>query len=137
MNRLGLQELARIRLAEARTLLENGHAPGAYYLCGYAVECALKACIARQTREHDFPDKKLANAAHTHKLAELVKLAGLEPELDREIRTSPDFSDNWTVVKDWSEESRYTIKGDKETRDLLAAITNRTYGVLPWIRRHW
>ena len=31
----------------------------AYYMIGYCVECALKACIAKQIRRFDFPDKKL------------------------------------------------------------------------------
>jgi HEPN domain-containing protein len=30
-------------------LLEAGLYAGAYYLAGYAVECALKACIAKKT----------------------------------------------------------------------------------------
>lgn len=45
-------------------LLTAGMPEGAYYLAGYAVECALKSCIARRTQEHDFPDKKLANDSH-------------------------------------------------------------------------
>ena len=46
MNRRDLQELTRIRAVEAGTLLDQGMYDGAYYLSGYAVECALKACIS-------------------------------------------------------------------------------------------
>ena len=36
-----LQTLSRVRLVEAEALLKLGHADGAYYLAGYAVEFAL------------------------------------------------------------------------------------------------
>lgn len=55
LNRYDLQRLADLRAAEARLLLDNGYWSGAYYLAGYAVECGLKACIARRVREFDFP----------------------------------------------------------------------------------
>lgn len=58
MDRKGLQELSNVRLKEAKALLKVGMADGAYYLAGYAVECALKACIAKETRRYDFPDKR-------------------------------------------------------------------------------
>ncbi|MGC2744663.1 MAG: hypothetical protein WA672_15920 [Candidatus Angelobacter sp.] len=45
--RVDLQELAHLRLAEARLLLDGKSFAGAYYLTGLALECALKACIAR------------------------------------------------------------------------------------------
>jgi hypothetical protein len=41
MNRADLQQIAELRLQEARTLLTGGFPDGAYYLAGYAVECAL------------------------------------------------------------------------------------------------
>jgi hypothetical protein len=47
MNRNDLQNLSRLREKEAKVLLDNGCFAGAYYLLGYAVECALKACIAK------------------------------------------------------------------------------------------
>lgn len=68
VNRKDLQSLARTRLAEAKILLDAGRSDGAYYLAGYAVECALKACIARGTQRHEFPDKKTVDASHTHNL---------------------------------------------------------------------
>ena len=51
---------------------------GTYYLAGYAVECALKACIAKETKRHEFPDRRKVDASHTHDLRELVRLAKLE-----------------------------------------------------------
>ena len=49
LKRRDLRELALLRLKEAQVLLANGCWSGAYYLAGYAVECALKACIAKGT----------------------------------------------------------------------------------------
>ncbi len=55
MNRIDLQQLARARLREAEALLNAGEWSGAYYLAGYAVECGLKACIAKLTGLARFP----------------------------------------------------------------------------------
>jgi hypothetical protein len=56
MNRADLQALADLRVKEATILLDANCFEGAYYLLGYAIECALKACIAKQIKQHDFPD---------------------------------------------------------------------------------
>jgi HEPN domain-containing protein len=53
MNRTDFQELAEERLEDARPLLDAGRFSGAYYLAGYAVECALQACIARLTNQEE------------------------------------------------------------------------------------
>jgi hypothetical protein len=47
MNRNEFQRIARARVADARVLLGAKRYSGAYYLCGYAIECALKACIGQ------------------------------------------------------------------------------------------
>jgi len=78
VDRGDFQGLSRARLKEARALLRLGLSDGAYYLAGYAVECALKACIAKGTRRFEFPDKKKVDSSHSHNLRELVKIAGLE-----------------------------------------------------------
>jgi HEPN domain-containing protein len=58
MNRTEFQSLAEVRIREAKALLDAGLWDGAYYLAGYAVECALKACIAKRTRAEDFPPRE-------------------------------------------------------------------------------
>ncbi len=137
MNRNLLRQLARVRLRDARILLRNGNYAGAYYLCGYAVECALKACVARKTLRYDFPDKRAAQHAYTHDLKKLVGLASLQTALDRESQGNPNFELNWSVVKDWTEDSRYQLRDRNEARDLYSAITSRRHGVIRWIRRYW
>jgi HEPN domain-containing protein len=51
VDRKQLQNLARIRLKDAKALLGRKRWSGAYYLCGYVIECALKACILRHLGE--------------------------------------------------------------------------------------
>ena len=137
MDRKELQELARLRLREAKALAAAGLPGGAYYLAGYAVECALKACIAKATRRHEFPDKARAYASHTHDLSGLVKLALLEGFLRDLARADGEFDQNWGIVKLRSEKSRYQTFGPEEARVLIKAIADRRHGVLPWVARHW
>ncbi len=59
-------------------MLKLGLFDGAYYLADYAVECALKACIAKGTQRGDFPDKKTVDSSYTHNLNDLIKVARLE-----------------------------------------------------------
>jgi HEPN domain-containing protein len=98
MNRIDFQRLAELRLKEAKTLLSAELPDGAYYLAGYAVECALKACIAKRTREHDFPEKKLVNDSHTHDLGKLLELAGLSDLLKRDVANDEELKLDWENV---------------------------------------
>ncbi len=91
LNRAELQNLSRIRLREARALARLGMNDGAYYLDGYCVECALKACIAKATKRHDFPDKRKADASYTHSFKELLKVAGLVKSQTEEARRDASF----------------------------------------------
>jgi len=45
MNRVDLQKLSRIRVKEAKVLLDNGYFNGAYYLLGYSVECYCQGLV--------------------------------------------------------------------------------------------
>ncbi len=137
MNKDDFKGLSRIRRKEALALIKSGNYDGAYYLSGYIIECGLKACIAKNTKKYDFPDKKRVNQSYTHNLNDLVKVAGLESSLNQEIKKDPEFEVNWTLVKDWSEESRYQKHTKQEANDFYNVITNRKNGVLKWINQHW
>ena len=102
MNRIDLQEIAEIRLRECKALLAAGLSDGAYYLAGYAVECALKACIAKRTQEHDFPEKKLVNDSHTHDLVKLMQLAELTVDLETAMQANPAIKSSLDTIQDWS-----------------------------------
>jgi hypothetical protein len=137
MDRRALQELSRVRLKEARALATLGLFDGGYYLAGYAVECALKACIAKGTRRYEFPDRSKVNASYSHSLRELVRVAGLEDSLLNHSRGDPAFRTNWGVVQLWSEQGRYERHPPEAARELLEAIGDRRHGVISWIRLHW
>jgi HEPN domain-containing protein len=137
MNRVDFQELAEMRIRESKALLAAGFPDGAYYLAGYAIECALKACIAKRTREHDFPEKKLVNDSHTHDLGKLLQLAELKSELDAVVQDDPFMRSILETIQDWSETSRYEKKTVQDAKALLAAIEDREGGLLPWMRLRW
>lgn len=138
MNRRDFQELARVRLAEAKVLLDNGLYDGAYYLCGYVVECALKACICRQFRLHDFPpEPRVVADMYTHDFVRLVGRAGLAQMLQTELQTDPTFQAYWNTVSLWSERSRYERQPADSAEELYKAVADRQRGVLKWLRRHW
>lgn len=65
-SRTMFQRVAGMRIEEARTLFAAKQYGGAYYLAGYAVECALKAAICRQFQRHTLPSKKLVLDAFDH-----------------------------------------------------------------------
>lgn len=136
MNRGDFQQLAKIRLREAK-LLSRANAPdGAYYLAGYSVECALKACIAKSTKRHDFPDKQRANDSYTHHPKKLIIVAGLELALEEAVRQS-EFGRRWKIVIQWNEDSRYSHHTPQDAHDLIEAIENRNHGILQWLKKHY
>lgn len=106
-------------------------------MAGYAVEFGLKAVLAKQFQSATIPNKKLVLDIHTHNLDALVKLAGLKRSLDAEVLVSPAFELNWSVVKDWSEASRYAAWTPQEAVDLVNAVGNRSNGVIKWVARQW
>jgi hypothetical protein len=138
MNRADLQNLTRIRLREAKVLFDSRRYEGAYYLLGYAVECGFKTCIAKQTKRYDFPDRKFVNDIYTHDLNKLLKLSELEPEHRKESKRNPSFELNWTIVKDWSEQSRYVTGISRaKAKDFRSAVVSRRSGILPWLQKWW
>jgi HEPN domain-containing protein len=136
MKRIDFQQLAELRFKEAKALLAEGFPEGAYYLAGYAVECALKACIAKRTQEHDFPEKESIQF-YSHDLEKLLGFAKLKNEFDLALRAGPAMDANWIIVKDWSETSRYERKTIADATGLLKAIEDQTGGLLPWVQKRW
>jgi hypothetical protein len=53
MNRAEFQSLSLERAEDARALLQSRRYASAYYIAGYAIECGLKAAIARQRKQDD------------------------------------------------------------------------------------
>lgn len=136
MNRRELQALAEARLKDAQALYQAKRFDGAYYLAGNAIECAIKACIAKKTKKHDFPDKELGNKAYTHDVTLLLRLADIAEEFDREIRRDADLDDHWGVLKDWNEKSRYGRHGRAKAKALPDAVAG-PQGVLACLKGYW
>lgn len=132
-----LKSIAVMRLHEARVLLNTSNYSGAYYLSGYAIECGLKACIAKETKRFEFPDKSFSSDCYTHDLEKLIGLAGLRIKLKNEQDADQDFKDNWATAKDWNEISRYEEHDKMEAIDLYSAISGRNHGVLRWVKKYW
>jgi len=97
----------------------------------------LKACIAKRTRELDFPEKRLVNDSHTHDLEKLLSVAELKSELDAAVQVDPSMEESRTTVQEWSETSRYEKKTVQEAARLLRAIEDKKGGLLPWIMQRW
>lgn len=138
MNRSDLQRLAELRLNDARILFHEGAFGASYYLAGYSIECALKACIAKQIREFDFPDKRLVERSYSHNLTQLLEVAGVTSRFEEATADTPQLAANWRVVKEWSESSRYAVDTtEKSAHDMLTAIADETSGVLTWLKKLW
>ncbi len=134
-----LQELAKIRLREAKTLFKKREYSGAYYFSGYVIECGLKAVIAKNVKAKRLPERKLANNIYNkgHDLRTLIDLAGLKPEYDDNIKQSTVLSANLKIVEEWSVESRYAKWQKGDAKDILEAVDDSTNGVFVWVMKHW
>jgi len=104
-----LRSIATGRLDDARQLLQAGRFDGAVYLCGYAVELALKARICDTLGWAEFPDKpnefRAYQSLKTHSLAVLLRFTAQEQNL------KTNFLAEWSAVSSWEPESRYKALG--------------------------
>lgn len=143
MNRTDLQNLALERLDDARALLAARRWTGAHYMAGYALECALKACVFKVYVDSQiiFKEKKkmgnLNSGYWTHDLESLLKLAELTADFGQARQVNANLEAFWSTVKDWSVDDRYDRKSEQEARDLIDAISNNPDGVLTWLRTRW
>ena len=106
LSRAMLQNLALAKVADARLLFDNRRYSNAYYLYGYGIELGLKACIARQILAETIPDRAILTRFLTHKIVDLVGLAGLATLL-QERRKDANFDVRWAVS--WSGQRRHDM----------------------------
>jgi hypothetical protein len=132
-----LQRLARAKLEDGLLLFNSGRFSNAYYLAGYAVEFAFKACIAKQISGETIPEKKFILDIHTHDLSKLAGLAGLRNALQTEQDADREFHANWGIAAQWAPEVRYEPTDRSMAQLLLGAIADPQHGVLQWIEKHW
>jgi hypothetical protein len=137
MDRDAFQDLALIRLRESKALLEDGCWDGAYYLCGYVVECALKACISKRTKRYEFPPpRSTIEKYYTHNLKLLMESAGLDVQLNQDMKKDSDLEINWNIVTVWNESCRYERRNENNARELYSAVYDPDHGVLKWLKQH-
>src|SRR6266849_4073167 len=135
MDRAQLQQLADLRLSDANTLLASGQWDAAYYLLGYCIECALKACVAKQFLQHEVPDRKLVNSFYTHRIDELLTISGVKSELESRAAADSNFAINWNTVGEWNEGVRYEMGVTQAlAREMYDAVTSNASGILPWLK---
>ena len=133
----GLETLAQIRLEDSLFLFQANRPSSAYYLCGYAVELALKACIATLMQANVIPDKAFINAIYTHRFENLVSVAGLLPQLQVDIKGDPQLTAYWAAASRWTEESRYEFWDRASAEAMIQAVHEPNHGVFQWVKRRW
>jgi hypothetical protein len=137
MTRLDLQRLSQVKYDDAVLLCEHARYGNAYYLAGYAVELGLKACVAKQIREHQIPDKALINGVYTHDFAKLVGLSGLGSVLKDQQNNDQLFQSYLGISAESQPDARYAMTGSMSAELLLTAVGDPKHRVLQWIRAHW
>ena len=137
LTKADLEKLAQMRLDDALFLWQHHKASSAYYLSGYAIELALKACISKLFQPDVIPDMAFVKAIYTHQLNDLLKTAGLYQEFDADSKADPDLATNWIIACKWNEASRYELHGTLSAAALIAAIAEPQHGVFQWVKKHW
>jgi hypothetical protein len=134
VTRAEFQAVAELRARDAEILLNAQRWDGAYYVAGYAVECGLKACIAKMFKQDDIPEPDFVRKIYTHDLEMLLERANIR----QHIPLNSPLDVNWGIVFEWSESSRY--RSDITQTDAVAmcnAVNAHVAGILPWLKNYW
>jgi hypothetical protein len=137
LTKADLEALALMRLEDAILLFKAGRASSAYYLAGYAVEMALKACIAKTFQPDVIPDKAFVLEIYTHSLEKLLGTAGLTAQFAADSKADPQLAAAWGIASKWTEGSRYMLWDSLTVNNLIAAIADPQHGVFQWVKKHW
>jgi len=132
-----LEKLAQLRLDDALLLVSAGRASSAYYLAGYAVELALKACVSKLFQPNVIPDKAFVDAVYTHRLDNLLSTAGLAVKFKEACAEDHILAVYWGVTSQWRETSRYELWDSASASLMLQAIHEPNHGVFQWVKQHW
>lgn len=118
-------------------LIQHGRWSSSYYLSGYALELALKACIADLVQAATIPDKAFINAIYTHDLAALVSIAGLKAAFEKDRSANQDLDISWAIASKWTESSRYEPWDSVGATHMVASIADPANGVFQWVKNRW
>lgn len=119
-----MKRTARSHLADARVLRRGGRYDGAVYLCGYAVEIALKARICRTLQWAEYPAVQVDGGSFkTHAFRQLLWLTGIQ---DR-VQTAHGLPNpDWSVVQSWDPAMRYGTARPETAASAAAMIASAT-----------
>ena len=118
-----LDKISGARLEDAKLLLAAHRFDGAVYMCGYAVEVALKARVCRTLGWPEFPmslkEFQGLTSFKTHDLDLLLRLSGQEANIKQ------NYFVDWNAVAVWNPEARYrpigsAVKSDADT--IISAV---------------
>ena len=119
-----LKLVSEARLKDARVLRTSRRLDGAIYMCGYAVEIALKACACNALGLSAFPmtwkEFKGHEQLRTHDLEALLLISGREAHIKQTCFPS------WNAVAIWKPEARYAKIGTVSPSDADAMISGAT-----------
>jgi hypothetical protein len=120
-----LRAISEARLQDAIVLFDNGRFDGAAYLCGYAVELALKARICITLNWDGFPQTRGEfeglSSFKTHRLDVLLVLSG------QEQRIKAEQLDEWSAIVTWDPEARYETVGQRDPSDVAVMLASVIY----------
>lgn len=114
-----VKEIAQARLEDANILLASRRYDGAIYLCGYAIELALKAKICQTLNWAGYPSTGefgKYGTFKTHDLDVLLHLTGREEYVKTNLLTE------WSAVVMWDSETRYQAIGTTDPSDAQSMI---------------
>jgi hypothetical protein len=148
--RAEFQRLSQLRQTEANELMALNYADGAFYLAGYAVECALKSAVCKTLGIDDFyePFSAKSHGAKvkddvlqkfkTHDFATLLVLSGLFYQFEADVQIDPALQNVQRIFdkQKWSEQYRYEAKNMKTKAEVQSYLTAVNY-FLQWISRFW
>jgi len=117
-----LRKIARARLEDAAVLCKARRYDGAVYVCGYAVETALKARICRTLKWNAYPSTasefQKYQSFRTHDLGVLLHLSGRREKIKNEHLAA------WSAVADWTPNSRYGVIGSTLAGDATEMLSS-------------
>jgi hypothetical protein len=120
ISRQDLRKISRAKLKDAEALFAERRYDAAVYLCGYAIECSLKARIVTTLKWKGFPETgkefEMFRSFKTHHLETLLALSG------QQDRIYTEYLSDWTVVNKWNPENRYLPAGSFRRRFALDMI---------------
>jgi hypothetical protein len=115
-----LRKLVRARLKDAEVLYKHRRYAGAVYLCGYAVELALKARICDTLKWRGFPEtpQEMQNYRSfiVHNLDVLLHLSGREQLIKTHHLTA------WSIAAKWEPALRYQPSRQTTRQDALEML---------------